>query len=287
MLGILRTIAMKERMFHFILALAFVASSFAETRITGVVRSEGVPVADAIVMEINKDHRILHQTRTDSQGRYSILFTHPEKNSIRVLAAGYYPITHKLREFTQVTVNLTPREHSVNYDTLPGRHKGIQSNKLFVGRVGDGPRPQISRLEMVSDTLFSFIVPLRVDALVDDYRAGRNMMFLGDGDELLLNARNGMDVKPIEGDPEDISDKIRPINHNVQIVHGQTPNVYTNNYVYPRFLISRNELFSLIENASRVRRIAFDTVHADNYWLLYPSDDFESELHRIVYKLMK
>lgn len=284
---IFSTATMKRRLFHLFLTVIFTGSLFAETRITGLVRSEGVPVADAIVMEINKDHRILHQTRTDSQGRYSITFTNPQKNSIRVLAAGFYPITHKLREFTQVTVNLTPKEHSINYDTLPGRHKGVQSNKLFVGRVGDGTRAQISRFEMVSDTLFSLIVPLRVDALVDDYRAGRNVMFLGDGDELLLTARNGMDVRPIEGDPEDIADKIRPINNNVQIVNGQSPNVYTNNYVYPRFLIPRTQLFSLLENASRVRRIAFDTVHADNYWLLYPADDFESELQRLIYKLMK
>jgi len=274
-------------MLHFLLAVILASTSFAQERVTGVVRCEGEPVADAIVMEINKDHRILHQTRTDSEGRYSISFSNPEKNSIRVLAAGYYTITHKLRGFSLVTINMIPREHSVNYDTLPGRHKGIQTNKLFVGRVGDGTRPQIARVEMVNDTLFSLIVPLRVDALVDEYPAGRNMMFLGDADELLLNARNGMDVKPLEGDPEDISDKIRPINNTVQIVNGQTPNVYTNNYVYPRFLINRDQLFSLIGKAGQVRRVAFDTVRADNYWLLYPSDEFEDELHRLVYKLMK
>lgn len=258
--------------------------------VRGVVTFNDEPMKGAFVMEINKDHRILHQTTTDENGVY-VLPVSKVTNSVRVLCPGFYTLTHKVHENMAMNFRLQEKPKAADMGNI--HNKGVETNKLLCGHVGDSSRPQICRFEQVSDTLFSLIIPLQVKSLIDEYSIGRKMIFLDILDNQLLTVINGMDAQPIVGEPNNIERiiHVQAIGEDYQpgqVVVTDNPSAAREDgiYVYPRFQFTINQLMDLLGNGADVKRIAIDTPHADNYGILYPTSRFKDELRRVIGKLI-
>lgn len=233
-----------------------------------IIGPDGEQISGASIREIDNNHRIYNNTKSDKNGFYTFN-VRDNNHSIQVLAKGFRKVTHKMLGKSTVNVHLErPR-----YSSLFGNEKVVLKTKdLLCGHIKHKNVPVQTFIEQVNDTVYSLVLPIRVETEIDEYPAGRTLLVLAEGDRQLMRWENAVDVYPQTGDPSSVKNMVLAMKSNgLGNVLGVT-SAEEDLHVYPHFLFSSNDLNYLIEHPESLRRVVVDTHRADNYWNFYPTD---------------
>lgn len=235
--------------------------------VSGVVKGPNGAIADVSVREIDKNHRIFNNTRTDSNGFFSFQ-VRDGGHSLQFYAPGFRTLSHKMLGAKRFTVTLEPCRVMPQ---LLSAKTVLNSDRLFCGRhLGAAVRLQ-AWMEQLSDTLFVLILPVEMNSLVDEYPVGRQLMVFDTKERLVMQCSNVYDAYPIAGDPNEI-DEMRLSRSSFDIGYIPGASDEERLFAYPRFLFTRAQLAQLCEEPSLLGRIAADTYNANNYWNFFPTD---------------
>ena len=276
-----------------IFLMLWASSVDAQSIVRGRVQGADGPIAGAVINEITRENRILNSTVTDGAGLYNISVSNLN-NALGVKAEGYTRHIERLLGRTDVDIELTEYTSLVDEELLAARHRYYDSYKLFSGRNGQRRVPQLVRVEMLNDTLFTLTIPLWATNLSIPYFAGRNLMFADVMDRPLLTARNVMEVYALPGEPEEVLNSRETINYYIgnefplwsEHAEGMSGTA-TPSYHYPQFLLSFADIQSLLPRENDLYRVLIETAERDDYWNLYPEPKFGSELNKIISKLRR
>ena len=124
-------------------------------------------------------------------------------------------------------------------------------------------------IEQMNDTLYTLILPVKMDKVIDEYPAGRTLLVLSDNDRQLMLWENVVDAYPLDVAPHEANDY-----HLAQSYYGGD-----------RLLNGQEENTEyLVNNPNALRRLAMDTYKADNYWNLYPTNQTIELLKQVLQK---
>lgn len=245
------------------------------------ILGEGIP--EASVRELDHNKRVINHTRTDANGIFTFKVK-DNQHSLQVIAPGYRKITHKMLGHSRVTVTLQERRKS----PLAGNEKIIlRSDELFCGRYQNEDVPMMSWIEQVNDTLFTLILPIRTNTLVDEYPQGRTLTILSVFDQQVMQWSNCVDVYPIAGQPDEVKSTILTQSYTGS---GNVPGISVSNkdcFVYPHFQFSLKDLTFLANKPAELQRIVVDTYKADNVWNFYPTNRTDKLLKDLLKKVTK
>lgn len=276
---------MKHQGIAALLILAIQASTALaqELQVQGRVSHEGTPLAEATVMEMDANHRILNHTRTDGQGRFVMKVT-GGKTSLRVTARGMRRFTQKIGRNTRWEVEMKEDNTPQVPNKVRSRHETM---KLFVGHMQNRAIAQISWVEHLTDTTFTLVVPVRMPTMVEEYPTGRRMTVTDYNGHIIATGTCIEQAVPEEGLPKSWDPFIRPSTNNA----ADNASPFTTNerdyFAYPRFSFTKAELEYMIDHASELACFAVDTSRGDNFWMYYPSTKFSKELQKILNKMQK
>jgi len=236
--------------------------------VSGRIVGPDGPIPNVSVSEVDVHHRVYNHTTADKNGLFSFR-VRDAQHSLQFFAPGYRTFTHKMLGLSSFKVNLEPRRIS----PLVGNERLVlKSDRLFVGIYMGTEVKQMAWVEQLNDTLFTLILPVKVDKVIDEYPAGRTLLVLSDMDRLLMQWENVVDAYPLDVSPYEAREY-----HLAQsyfgadrLLSGQEDNIPL--YAYPHFQFTKADLEYLIEHPNALRRLAVDTYKADNYWNLYPTD---------------
>ena len=141
--------------------MLWVSTADAQSIVRGRVQGADGPIAGVVINEITRENRILNSTVTDGAGLYNISVS-SLNNALSVKAEGYTRHIERLLGRTDVDMELTEYTSLVDEELLAARHRYYDSYKLFSGRNGQRRVPQLVRVEMLNDTLFTLTIPLWV-----------------------------------------------------------------------------------------------------------------------------
>lgn len=260
---------MKKIYFLIIAALYATISSAQSGTVSGnVVNTNGEPIADASIRELDHNKRVINHTLSDANGIFTFNVK-DKQHSIQVIAAGYRKISHKLLGHSRVNVTLHERRKS----PLMGNEKIIlRSDELFCGRYQGDDVKQWAWIEQLNDETFTLILPIRTHTLIDEYPQGRTLIVLSDFDKHLMQWSNVVDAYPIPGNPDEIKSTVLTQSYTG---NANVPGISVNNkdcYVYPHFQFTLQDLKILVDNPEKLNRLVVDTYKADNYWNFYPTE---------------
>lgn len=275
------------RLYIFLLFSIFVQSLRSQTLVSGRVTGEEGALMGAVVKEIDFNHRIVSQTTTDASGLFN-MNVRSMNHALSVKKAGYVEHIERLAGRQRLDIQLVKGKSLIDEKLLTGKHRVRETYKLLYGHLGTRNVPQLVRIEMLNDTLFTMILPIQADNLLAAYPAGRILMFVDVTDQPLLLSRNLMEVYTLCGEPEEV-DK-----HSV-LARSYIGNDYTPGngaapspmFHYPQFLFTLAEMEALLAREGDICRLLIDTAKGDNFWILYPEETFGKEMHRILTKLRK
>lgn len=258
----------------------------AQQVVSGMVSDGEKPLAGVAVNEIDTNGRILSSTVTNDAGLYNLIVKH-RNGALRLNLKGYVPHVERMIGRKKIDIVLTKGNSLVEEDILYSKHKVEESYKLLYGHNGARNISQLISIEMLNDTLFALIVPIQSTNLSASYPAGRMLMFVDALDNPFLIARNAVEVYSISGSPEDLGETV--------IARYYTGSDYTPGqfsastpiFQYPRFIFSIRELEMLLEHEAEIYRVLIDTAEGDNYWILYPHNNFGREIQKRIAKLRK
>jgi len=277
---------MKKWMFTLMLAL-FSSVLWGQTVVSGKVMAGGVPVAGATVKELDVNHRIVSQSTTDASGLFNMSVV-DLNHALSVHSDGYLEHIERLFGRKTVEIALVKGTSLVDEELLMGNHKIEESYKLLYGHNGGRNIPQLVRIEMLNDTLFTLIVPIMSSSQSEAYPAERALIFVDAADNQLLVGKNVMEVYTLIGEPEDVGKyDVMP---RAYIGVNYTPNTSVYNspmFLYPQFLFTTQGLEKLLEQEERIYRLLIDTSRGDNFWILYPSKTFGKEIRKMIAKMTK
>lgn len=268
-----------------LLALALHAGAVLaqELKLQGTVSCDGTPVAQAMVTEIDANHRILNQTLTDSNGRFALNVT-GGKTSLRVTAHGMHKFTQKIGRENNLQVNLKKDDTSDAPNKVKARH---ETTKLLVGRMNNRPIPQLTWVEQLTDTTFTLVLPVRMPTMVEEYPKGRKMTVTDFNGHVVAIGKCIEQAVPEEGAPKSWDPYIRPSTNN----SAENASAFTTNdrdyFAYPRFSFTRAEMEYMIDHSSELACFAVDTSRGDNFWQYYPASTFARTLQKILNRMLK
>ncbi len=237
-------------------------------------------IPNVSVREVDANHRVYNHTRADKNGLFSFT-VRDAQHSLQFFAPGYRTFTHKMLGNKSFRVTLEPRRTSpfIGHEKLL-----LKSDRLFCGIYMGTEVRQMAWVEQMTDTLFTLILPIKMDMIIDEYPAGRQLLVLSGMSQQVMQWENVVDAYPIDVAPHDIHD-----HHLAQsyfgadrLLNGQEDN--TPLYAYPHFQFTRANLEYLIEHPNILQRLAVDTYKADNYWNLYPTDQTVELLKKVLEK---
>ena len=158
----------------------------------------------------------------------------------------------------------------------------LKSDRLFCGHYMETEVKQMAWIEKMNDTLFTLILPVKMDMIIDEYPAGRTLLVLGSWDKQLMRWENVVDAYPIDVAPHEVSDV-----HLAQSYFGtdRLPGGTKDDrplYAYPHFQFTKANLEYLVEHPQAMHRLVVDTYKADNYWNLYPTDQTADLLKQVL-----
>ena len=253
----------------FLTALFCCSSAFAQRQnVSGVVSGPDGRIAKVSVREIDSEHRIYSHTTTDKNG----LFTFRVRDglhSLQFYAPGYRTISQKMLGAKSFKVTMERRRTSPYVATAKVI---LKSERLFCGHyLGEEVRQQ-AWMEKMNDTLFTIILPIEMERAVDEYPAGRQAIVLDELGRQVAQLENVVDVYPIMGDPDDVSQTCHAqsytgVNH---VPGASDDNVRL--YAYPHFQVSRSQLKQFCDKPALLGRLVADTYRANNYWNFFPTD---------------
>jgi len=251
------------------LLLLLSASLLAQRQnVSGQISGPNGRIPDVSVREVDANHRIYNHTKADKNGLFSF-YVRDAQHSLQFFAPGYRTFTHKMLGQKSFKVTLEPRRTS----PLTGRERLVlKSDRLFCGIYMGTDVKQMAWVEQLNDTLFTLILPVKMDRITDEYPAGRTVLVLRDLDQLLMQWENVVDAYPVDVAPYEINDY-----HLAQTYAGANyqPGATVEEkplYAYPHFQFTKADLEYLVQHPNALRRLAMDTYKADNYWNLYPTE---------------
>lgn len=263
------------------LSLVLSLSAIAQRQnVSGQVFGPDGAVANVSVREIDEDRRVCNHTHTDANGIFSFQVRNAQ-HYLQFHASGYRTLTHKMLGQKRFKVNLQPCRVS----SYAGQEKLVlKSNKLFCGRYLSSDVSQMAWVEQLNDTIFSLILPIRMDLVIDEYPAGRTLLILGPRDEQVMQWENVVDAYPLLESPDEINEY-----HLTQSYFGVSRLPGGNEddtplYAYPHFQFTRSQLEYLCQHPDALQRLVVDTYKADNYWNLYPTAHTQELLQKILGK---
>lgn len=263
------------------LLLLLSASLLAQRQnVSGQISGPDGRIPNVSVREVDANHRVYNHTRADKNGLFSFT-VRDAQHSLQFFAPGYRTFTHKMLGNKSFRVTLEPRRTSpfIGHEKLL-----LKSDRLFCGIYMGTEVRQMAWVEQMTDTLFTLILPIKMDMIIDEYPAGRQLLVLSGMSQQVMQWENVVDAYPIDVAPHDIHD-----HHLAQsyfgadrLLNGQEDN--TPLYAYPHFQFTRANLEYLIEHPNILQRLAVDTYKADNYWNLYPTEKTAELLKMVLEK---
>lgn len=272
---------MKPILFSLLLLLA--GSVWAQKQnVSGQVSGPDGRIANVSVREVDASLRVYNHTTSDQNGLFSFQ-VRDARHSLQFFAPGYRTLTHKMLGNKSFKVTLERRRVSPYAET--GKLL-LRSDNLFSGRYMGTVVKQMAWIEQLNDTLFTLILPIRMNRIIDEYPAGRTLLVLSDRDAQLMQWENVVDAYPLEVAPHEVSDvHLAQSYFGTRRLPGGTEDD-TPLYAYPHFQFTKANLEYLIANPKSLRRLVVDTYKADNYWNFY-STEHTIELLQKVLKSIK
>ncbi len=271
------------------------ATAYAQ-RISGTVTdSLGTPVAQASVLEVDINHRVLSSTKTDASGNFNMRILSMGNTRLRINAHGFQMLskrTEKGQKQTFMLAKKTASRLSMAEKANAGfKRNHILTEKLFCGHSGTNEVPWTVMLEQIGDSVFVLRLPVKASNSGAVYNESRSLTFVDWGDSQLLQSYNGEDSEAVIGYPNERSTWRYVIDkeHETREMHRDygngTADASESIYFYPAFMLSLDELQQLQKEADHLGRLLIDTEQADNVWFMYPRANFGKELSKIMKKL--
>ena len=246
--------------------------------VSGQINGPDGRIPNVSVREVDANHRVFNHTKADQNGLFSF-YVRDAQHSLQFYAPGYRMFTHKMLGQKSFNVTLEPRRVS----PFVGKERLVlKSDRLFCGRYMGMDVKQMAWIERMNDTLFTLILPVKMDLIIDEYPAGRTLIVLGERDTQLMQWENVVDAYPIELAPHEVSD--------VHLAQSYTGTHYLPGgtkderplYAYPHFQFTKANLEYLVSNPDVLWRLVVDTYKADNYWNLYPTEQTTELLKQVL-----
>ena len=250
------------------LLLLLSASLLAQRQnVSGRISGPNGRIPNVSVREIDANRRIYNHTKADKNGLFSFQ-VRDAQHSLQFSAPGYRTFTHQMLGQKSFNVTLEPRRTS---PLIGSERLVLKSDGLFCGIYMGTDVKQMAWVEQLNDTLFTLILPVKMDRITDEYPAGRTVMVLTDMDQLLMQWENVVDAYPVDVAPYEVNDY-----HLAQTYSGDNyqPGATMEDkplYAYPHFQFTKSDLEYIVQHPNALRRLAMDTYKADNYWNLYPT----------------
>ncbi len=263
-----------------LLLLVSAALQAQRQNVSGQISGPEGRIPNVSVREVDANHRVYNHTRADRNGLFSFT-VRDAQHSLQFFAPGYRTFTHKMLGNKSFRVTLEPRRTSpfIGHEKLL-----LKSDRLFCGIYMGTEVRQMAWVEQMTDTLFTLILPIKMDMIIDEYPAGRQLLVLSGMSQQVMQWENVVDAYPIDVAPHDIHD-----HHLAQsyfgadrLLNGQEDN--TPLYAYPHFQFTKSQLEYLVSHPNMLQRLAVDTYKADNYWNLYPTDQTVELLKKVLEK---
>lgn len=251
--------------------------------VSGQISGPDGRIPNVSVREVDANHRVYNHTRADKNGLFSFT-VRDAQHSLQFFAPGYRTFTHKMLGNKSFRVTLEPRRTSpfIGHEKLL-----LKSDRLFCGIYMGTEVRQMAWVEQMTDTLFTLILPIKMDMIIDEYPAGRQLLVLSGMSQQVMQWENVVDAYPIDVAPHDIHD-----HHLAQsyfgadrLLNGQEDN--TPLYAYPHFQFTKSQLEYLVSHPNMLQRLAVDTYKADNYWNLYPTEKTAELLRQVLQSCKK
>lgn len=251
--------------------------------VSGQIIGPDGSIPNVSVREVDANRRVYNHTRADKNGFFSFT-VRDARHSLQFFAHGYRTLTHKMLGNKSFRVTMEPRRTS----PFIGNEKLLlKSDRLFCGIYMGTEVRQMAWVEQLNDTLFTLILPVRMELVIDEYPAGRQLLVLSGMNQQVMRWENVVDAYPIDVAPHDIHDHHLAQSYfgSDRLLNGQEDN--TPLYAYPHFQFTKADLEYLIEHPNSLQRLAVDTYKADNYWNLYATDQTVSLLKKVLEKASK
>lgn len=257
-----------NRLFFLTMLFCCLTASAQKQNVSGTVKGPDGNIAKVSVREIDASHRVFNHTTTDRNGLFSFQ-VRDAQHSLQFYAPGYRTFTHKMLGQKSFIVTMEKRRTSPYVSTAK---VVMKSEHLICGHyLGEVVR-RLAWVEKMCDTLYAIILPIEMEKAVDEYPAGRQLIVLDEFGRQVMQLENVVDVYPIAGDPEEVSQScIAQSYTGTDRIPGGNEEDFKF-YSYPHFQISRAQLEQLCNKPELLSRIAVDTYKADNYWNFFPTD---------------
>lgn len=287
---------LKKHILSFVLLLLTCISANAQLRISGTVTdSLGNPIFKANVMEMDIYHRILNQTSTDKKGNFVMSVRDTLTGYLRISANGYVNTRDRIRKNLQsFHIKMEERKASrlsMIMQKAGSKSNSIQSIDLLCGRSGAHVEPWLVTIEKLTDSLYVLQMPVKAIHASSVYKEGRTMTLLDANDYPIITCYNGEEALPISGAPNEYDhDRLKDQQSigNFQMKSGTQLNAIDDNlYFYPQFILTIDDIEVLMAQSDHLARITVDTEGGDNFWFVYPMENFTKEFQKIFKKLNK
>lgn len=236
--------------------------------VSGVVKDADGGIAKVSVREIDSEHRIFNHTSTDRNGLFSFQ-VRDIHHSLQFFAPGYRTLSHKMLGAKSFKVTMEKRRVSPYVATAKVI---LKSERLFCGHYQGRVVRQEAWIEKMTDTLYTFILPVEMERPVDEYPVGRQLTVLDELGRQVMQLDNVVDAYPIPGEPDDIepwrlAQSYAGIEHIPGVGEGEE-----RLYAYPHFMVSKAQIEQLCQKADQLGRFAVDTYRGNNFWNFFPTD---------------
>lgn len=245
------------------------ASMLAQSQnVSGRISGPDGMIPNVSVREVDEKHRIYNHTVADKNGLFSFR-VRDMKHHLQFYAPGYRKLTHSMLGYKLFNVKLEPKRVS---PYIGKERLVLKSDRLFCGIYMGTDVKQMAWIEQMNDTLYTLILPVKMDYITDEYPVGRMLLVLTDLDQPLMEWENVMDAYPVDLAPYEVSDyhlaqTYSDIDYKPGVMKEGKPL-----YAYPHFQFTKANLEYIVQHPNALRRLAMDTYKADNYWNLYPTE---------------
>lgn len=268
---------MKASLFSLFLLLATQVPAQRQN-VSGQINGPEGRIPNVSIREVDASHRVYNHTKADQNGLFSFT-VRDAQHSLKFYAPGYRTFTHKMLGQKSFKVTMEPRRVS---PFIGNERLVLKSDRLFCGHYMMTEVKQMAWIEQMNDTLFTLILPIKMDLAIDEYPAGRTLLVLGDRDAQVMTWENVVDAYPTELAPHEVVDFHLAQSYSGSIYIPGGSKEEKTLYAYPHFQFTKANLEYLAAHPDALRRLAVDTYKADNYWNFYPTDQTADLLKQVL-----
>lgn len=283
-----------QRVILLLVSVMFACTNVVAQHLSGsVLDSLGNPIANAEIVELGSNHRVINYAKSNNKGLFTISLSNSEVAHISIKADGYVQLTAQVIPDQTYKVTMQKKQPSrlqqlrEKYQGV--KHKAVLSNKLLCGRYHSREVPWLVMLEHIGDDVYALHLPVKTETEYGQYREGRMAVVETSDLQHLLELYNAEENQPVDGSPNEKETWDRFTGSNTSVLTHWS--WYSDDfdkkilYYYPTFILTQSELEMLIEKSSDINRILLDNEAADNFWIMYPMKGFAKELKKAMQKV--